>query len=134
MVFLPGRAVPIPDGGGAFRRSTGNDRFTEPHTYDAVQALWTAAHYRSGVLIVELSNGRYAVMDQLAAKHGDGGGPPWPPFEELRAATVARGLGCPAMEVDDLPGLEGLLDAPSPSLAERAMPLLLDVSVAPGAA
>lgn len=100
----------------------------------AVQALWTAAHYRSGVLIVVLSNGRYAVMDQLAAKHGDGGGPPWPPFEELRVATVARGLGCPAMEVDDLPRLEELFDEILPSLAERTTPLLLDVAVAPGAA
>jgi benzoylformate decarboxylase len=32
-----------------------------------VQALWSAAHYRVGTLFVVLANGRYAVMDRLAA-------------------------------------------------------------------
>lgn len=94
-----------------------------------IQALWTAAHYGSGVLVIVLANGRYAVMDQLAGKRGDE--PPWPAFEELRVATVARGLGCTAIEVNDLPALEQILDDVLPSLSGRAAPLLLDVAVSP---
>lgn len=36
----------------------------------AIQALWTAAHYGVGVLVVVLANGGYAVMDRLAEQHG----------------------------------------------------------------
>ena len=36
----------------------------------AIQALWTAAHYRVGALFVILANGGYAVMDRLAELHG----------------------------------------------------------------
>ena len=35
-----------------------------------IQALWSAAHYRVGVLFVVLANGRYAVMDRLAEQAG----------------------------------------------------------------
>jgi benzoylformate decarboxylase len=36
-----------------------------------VQALWSAAHYRVGVLFVVLSNGGYAIMDRLASGRAD---------------------------------------------------------------
>jgi hypothetical protein len=36
----------------------------------AIQALWSAARYEAGVLVVVLSNGRYAIMDELARALG----------------------------------------------------------------
>ncbi|WP_245930120.1 thiamine pyrophosphate-dependent enzyme [Allonocardiopsis opalescens] len=92
-----------------------------------VQALWSAARYGAGVLFVVLSNGRYAVMDRLAERHG--GKPPWPDFAEVSVAALARGLGCPARRVDRHDELVAVLDEVVPTLAERAEPLLLDVAV-----
>ena len=59
-----------------------------------IQALWSAAHYGAGVLFVILNNGRYAVMDRLAEMAG--GVPPWPAFEAIDVAGMARSLGCEA--------------------------------------
>ena len=39
-------------------------------TMYAIQALWSAARYDVGVLLVVLANGRYAVMDALAQRRG----------------------------------------------------------------
>ena len=36
----------------------------------SIQALWSAAHYRAGVLFVILANGGYAIMDRLAEQAG----------------------------------------------------------------
>ena len=36
----------------------------------SIQALWSAAHYRAGVLFVILANGGYAIMDRLAEQTG----------------------------------------------------------------
>ncbi|WP_053617349.1 thiamine pyrophosphate-dependent enzyme [Nocardiopsis sp. NRRL B-16309] len=94
-----------------------------------VQALWSAARYRVGVLFVVLSNGRYAVMDRLA-EHG-GGKAPWPGFPEVSLAALARGLGCPAVEVATHAELCRALDEATAGLAQRDTPLLLDVTVAP---
>ena len=94
-----------------------------------VQALWSAARYRVGVLFVVLSNGRYAVMDRLA-EHG-GGKAPWPDFPEVSLAALARGLGCPAVEVATHTELCRVLDEATADLAGRDTPLLLDVTVAP---
>ncbi len=52
-----------------------------------IQALWTAAHYRVGVLFVILSNGGYAIMDRLAERQGRE--PPWPSFD-VDVAALAR--------------------------------------------
>src|SRR5262249_7460952 len=60
----------------------------------SIQALWTAVHYRVGVLVVVLANGRYAVMDRLA--EAEGGKPAWPAFAEVDVSALARGFGCPA--------------------------------------
>jgi len=94
-----------------------------------VQALWSAAHYRVGVLFVVLANGRYAVMDRLAEQGG--GKAPWPAFEEVSIAGLAEGLGCPARRVDSYDAVLAALDAIVPTLAERAEPLVLDVAVVP---
>jgi benzoylformate decarboxylase len=94
-----------------------------------VQALWSAARYRVGVLFVVLSNGRYAVMDRLA-EHG-GGKAPWPDFPEVSLTALARGLGCPAVEVATHEELCRALDGATTDLVGRDTPLLLDVTVVP---
>ncbi len=111
---LPGRPVVAVVGDGA--------------ALCAVQALWSAAHYRVGTLFVVLANGRYAVMDRLADQHG-GGKAPWPAFDEVSMAQLARALGCEAVRVDDHRELTAVLDDVLPTLAARREPLLLDVSV-----
>jgi benzoylformate decarboxylase len=94
-----------------------------------IQAVWSALRYRAGALFVVLSNGRYAVMDRLAEKHGGSG--PWPSFEEIELAAVARGFGCPARRIETHDELEAVLDEVVPTLRDRQEPLLLDVVVAP---
>ena len=94
-----------------------------------IQALWTAAHYRVGVLFVILSNGGYAIMDRLAERQGALG--PWPGFEEVDVAAIARGFGCPARSVLTFEELTAAMDEVVPRLASREEPLLLDVAVAP---
>ena len=92
-----------------------------------VQALWSAARYGAGVLVVVLANGRYAIMDRLAERHGQPA--PWPDFQEVRLATVAAGLGCPARRVEDHAELVRVLDDVVPGLAGRTEPLVLEVAV-----
>jgi benzoylformate decarboxylase len=98
-------------------------------TIYGIQGLWTAAHYRVGVLFVVLSNGGYAIMDRLAENQG--GSPPWPSFGEVELATVAQGFGCPARRVATYGELIAALDEVVPTLARRSEPLLLDVAIAP---
>jgi thiamine pyrophosphate-dependent acetolactate synthase large subunit-like protein len=95
-----------------------------------IQALWSAAHYCCGVLFVVLANGRYAIMDRLAERHGNGKAP-WPPFEEVSVRQLAEGLGCPAEKVDGYDALVETLDRVVPTLADRSEPLLLEVPVIP---
>jgi benzoylformate decarboxylase len=94
-----------------------------------IHALWSAARYECGVLFVVLSNGGYAVMDQLA--EAAGGKPPWPAFEDVDVAGLATSLGCPAVRIGNLSSLVETLDEVVPSLAQRREPLLLDVRVSP---
>jgi thiamine pyrophosphate-dependent acetolactate synthase large subunit-like protein len=97
-----------------------------------IQSLWSAAHYRCGVLFIVLANGRYAIMDRLAEQHGNGGGkPPWPAFTEVSVHRLALALGCPAERVDSYPALVEKLDAVVPTLAGRREPLVLEVAVEP---
>jgi thiamine pyrophosphate-dependent acetolactate synthase large subunit-like protein len=98
----------------------------------AIQALWTAVHYRVGVLVVVLANGRYAVMDQLA--EAAGGKPAWPGFEEVDVCAIAAGFGCPTQRLTSLDDLVTVLDDVLPGLGRRQEPLLLEVAVQPGAA
>ena len=92
-----------------------------------IQALWTAVHYRVGVLFVVLANGRYAIMDRLADKHGSSG--PWPAFEEVSVSGMARAMGASARRVSRYGTLLSELDALLPGLAARDRPLLLEVEV-----
>jgi benzoylformate decarboxylase len=94
-----------------------------------IQALWTAAHERVGVLFVILSNGGYAIMDRLAERRELP--PPWPSFGDVDVAAVARGFGCPARKITAHDELVSALDEVVPTLAERDEPLLLDVAIAP---
>jgi benzoylformate decarboxylase len=82
------------------------------------------------VLFVVLSNGGYAIMDELAKLHG-GGAAPWPSFGAVELATIARGFGCPSRRVTTHHDLCAELDEVVPTLAARDEPLLLDVVIAP---
>jgi benzoylformate decarboxylase len=92
-----------------------------------IQALWSAAQYHVGVLLIVMSNGRYAVMDQLARARGSVGA--WPAFGGVDIAGIARCLGCPSVRVETHDELLRTLDAVLPKLAARQEPLVLDVAL-----
>jgi benzoylformate decarboxylase len=94
-----------------------------------IQGVWTAAHYRVGVLFVVLANGGYAIMDRLAERHGQDA--PWPGFGEVDLSAVAAGFGCPSRRIETHTELVAALDEVVPTLASRDEPLLLDVRIAP---
>ena len=96
-----------------------------------VQGLWSAKRYRLGPLYVVLANGGYTVMDRLA-EHAGGTGP-WPGFEELELAAIARSFGCDARRLTTHDELASVLDDVVPSLGERDEPLLLDCVIEPTA-
>jgi benzoylformate decarboxylase len=96
----------------------------------AIQALWSAARYRVGALFVVMANGRYAIMDHLAQTNTGRPGP-WPDFEGIDIAAMARALGCPAAHIETHDELVAQLDEVIPSLGERDQPLLLEIAVAP---
>jgi benzoylformate decarboxylase len=56
---------------------------------------------------------------------------PWPAFEEVSIAGLAKGLGCPATSVETHDDLITVLDGVVPTLAARAEPLVLEVAVVP---
>jgi benzoylformate decarboxylase len=93
----------------------------------AIQALWSAAQYEVGVLLVVLANGRYAIMDRLAEDAGGAG--PWPAFDRVDIAGIARCLGCPSTRVESHDELVRIFDEVVPGLAERREPLLVEVVV-----
>jgi benzoylformate decarboxylase len=93
----------------------------------SIQSLWTAAHYGVGVVVVVVGNGRYRVMDELAAAHGGTGA--WPGFAELDLVSVARGFGCAAERIEDHGRLEEALETAMAGAGSRETPLLLDVRV-----
>jgi benzoylformate decarboxylase len=95
----------------------------------AIQALWSAARYDVGALFVVMANGRYAIMDKLAADTGQPA--PWPAFDTIDVAAIARALGCEAIRVEDHAELLAQLDAILPTLAGRDAPLVLEIAVAP---
>ena len=105
-------------------------------TIYGVQALWSAAHYRVGVLAVVMANGRYAIMHELARAHGadragGGGAAPWPTFDDISMHRIAEGFGCPARRVDTYAELVRALDEVLPTLVDRKEPLVLEVVVQP---
>ena len=95
----------------------------------AIQALWSAAHYEVGVLLIVMANGRYAVMDGLARARSAHGA--WPAFGSIDIAGMARCLGCPATNVRTHDELIETFDEILPGLAGRREPLLVEVALAP---
>jgi benzoylformate decarboxylase len=95
----------------------------------AIQGLWTAAREGIGALYVIMVNGRYTIMNRLAEMEGANG--PWPAFEEVDVAAIARGFGCPAQRISDHAELLTTLDEVIPTLAQRTEPLLLAVDIDP---
>jgi benzoylformate decarboxylase len=90
-----------------------------------IQSLWTAAHHRIGVLVVVMRNGRYAIMDELAAAAGGRGA--WPEFAAVDIASIAGGFGCRSITVRGHDELVRTLDEIGPGMRERSDPLLVDV-------
>ena len=76
-----------------------------------------------------MANGRYAIMDKLAANTGKPA--PWPAFDTIDIAAMARALGCEAIRIEDHDDLLARLDALLPQLARRDAPLVLEIAVAP---
>lgn len=96
-----------------------------------IQSLWSAQHYGVGVFFVVLSNGGYAIMNQLALQAG--GKAPWPDFDDVRVAGLAASLGCRSLRVESYEQLIEQLDEIAPRLAGMAEPFVLDVVVDAGA-
>lgn len=96
----------------------------------AIQGLWSAAHYGSGVLFIVMANGGYTIMDGLAERSGLGKAP-WPGFTEVSMSTLAAGFGCPTRRIETYDELAEALEWVLPTLSEREEPLLLDIAVAP---
>ena len=94
----------------------------------AIQALWTAAHYEVGVLMVVMANGGYGAMDAQAQARGGIGA--WPAFPGVEIAGIARCLGCAAIRVQTHEQLLSALDEALADPAARTQPLLIEVGVA----
>jgi benzoylformate decarboxylase len=97
----------------------------------AIQVLWSAARYRVGAVFVVLANGGYQVMNHLARAQDQAA--PWPSFEGIDIAAMARAQGCAAQRVETHDELELALDEALSENAERSEPLLIEVIVAPDA-
>ena len=93
----------------------------------AIQALWSAAHYEVGVLLLVMANGRYAVMDNLARAANAPAA--WPAFGSIDIAGIARCLGCPAINVSTYEQLIETFDEVLPQLADRREPLLVEIAL-----
>jgi benzoylformate decarboxylase len=96
-------------------------------TMYAIQALWSAARYDVGVLLVVMANGGYAIMDALARRQG--GAAAWPRFEAVDIGGMARALGCPSARVETYDDLVRTFDEVLPGLAARREPLLVEAVV-----
>ncbi len=94
----------------------------------AIQALWSAAHYEVGVLLLVMANGSYAVMDGLARAANAPAA--WPAFGSIDIAGIARCLGCPAVNVGTHQQLLECFDEILPGLGGRREPVLVEVAVA----
>jgi benzoylformate decarboxylase len=93
-----------------------------------IQALWSAAHYGVGVLMIVMSNGNYGVMDAQAGWQDKRA--PWPQFPGLDIAAIARGLGCPAARAQTYEEMTETLGEALVGLATRSRPLLVEVVIA----
>jgi benzoylformate decarboxylase len=94
----------------------------------AIQTLWSAARYGVPLLAIVMANGRYAVMDGLAARAGRPGA--WPDFGAVDLCAIAGGLGCPARRIVEHGELIAALEELLPGLERREGPMLLEVELA----
>ena len=95
-----------------------------------IQALWSAAHYGVGVLMIVMSNGNYGVMDAQARWQNTQA--PWPQFPGLDIAVIARGLGCPAARVETYEEMAATLGEALDGLSTQSRPLLVEIVIAQG--
>ena len=95
----------------------------------AIQALWSAARYGAGALFLVMANGRYAVMDALAANTEQAGAVAWLRGDRASARS-RRALGCPAERIETYDELIARFDEVVPTLAERDEPLVLEIAIA----
>jgi benzoylformate decarboxylase len=95
-----------------------------------IQGLWSARHYNAGVLFIILNNERYAVMDRLAERVGDGEAP-WPAFSEIDFAAMAESFGVASQRIQTHDELVRILNEVVPTLRERQTPLALIINVEP---
>jgi benzoylformate decarboxylase len=94
----------------------------------AIQALWSAARYEVGVLLIVMTNGGYGVMDAQARARGGTGA--WPAFPGVDIAGIARCFGCPATRVETHDQLLSTLEEGLTDLATRRQPLVVEVALA----
>jgi benzoylformate decarboxylase len=94
----------------------------------AIQALWSAARYDVGVLLIVMANGGYGVMDAQARDRGGAGA--WPGFPGVDIAGIARCFGCPATRVETHEQLLSALEEGLTDLAKRRQPLVVEVALA----
>ncbi|MEO6944068.1 MAG: thiamine pyrophosphate-dependent enzyme [Lacisediminihabitans sp.] len=95
----------------------------------SIQSLWTAVTLGIGTVFIVFNNGGYAVMNRLAEQRG--GTPAWPSFGTLSVSTIARGFGMESRVIESPDDLITTLDEVIPTLADRTVPLLLEVVVEP---
>ena len=86
-------------------------------TLYAIQALWSAARYRVGLLVIVMANGSYAVMDALARDAGGTGA--WPRFDNVQISAIAEAFGCPSRRIAGHDELLATLDEVLPEHARR---------------
>jgi benzoylformate decarboxylase len=99
-------------------------------TLFAIHALWSAARYDVGVVLIVLANGGYGVMDAQARARGGTGA--WPAFPGVDIAGIAEAFGCPATRVQTHDELLAALDhaLSGAAAAGREQPVLIEVAVA----
>ena len=95
----------------------------------AVQALWSAAPLRRRAAVRRAR--QRPLRDHGPAGRAPGGKAPWPAFDEVRLAAIARALGCAAERINGTSELLAAFDDVLPRLRDLDRPLVLDVDVVP---
>jgi benzoylformate decarboxylase len=91
------------------------------------QALWSAVEMRIPVIVIVMSNDGYAILDRASAAQGLSGVPQWGRFSAISPATVAKGFGCPSVELGRISDVVTLVQQKA-SEKMGALPLLIDFS------
>jgi benzoylformate decarboxylase len=93
----------------------------------SIQAIWSAAKLSLPITFVILNNGRYAALQDFAPAFGFTSQEPvqGTDLPDLNFVAIAKGMGCPAVRVDNAEALHDALDKGFAS----AGPMLIDVKV-----